>query len=364
MSNEYLPFCPTDTGSNLLSEADYLAAADRVSGNKPGVASSRLNNRAMRQSSAVAAQLMQFITNKNGADALDDGVAARLLAQITGVLTAYAPTVTAYLSGSGTHNLTYLFQIASGSATAGATYTNNSVTFTVVATVASAVLVKMTGPGAPAASGTLTKASGTGDATLSFYSVRAPLYLKVRMVGGGGGGAGGGDNGGGETAGTAGVDTTFGTTLLSAGAGAGGTFGPAGAGGTSSLGTGPLGLALTGGRGSRGAQASTIADILIGGMGGQGAFGGGTSVLNSSGAGAANTGAGGSGGGASCATGGSTSAGSGGGAGGYVDAVITSPLSTYAYAVGTGGAAGTAGTNGGPGAAGGTGMILVEAYYQ
>lgn len=57
-------------------------------------------------------------------------------------------------------------------------------------------------------------------------------------------------------------------------------------------------------------------------------------------------------------------AGGGGSAGGYVDAIITSPSSTYAYAVGAGGSGG-AGLNGAfAGGAGGSGFIEVTEYYQ
>jgi hypothetical protein len=58
--------------------------------------------------------------------------------------------------------------VSSASATVGATYTNNSQTFTVLATIASATTLYMLATGAPGASGTLTKASGTGDATITF----------------------------------------------------------------------------------------------------------------------------------------------------------------------------------------------------
>lgn len=63
---------------------------------------------------------------------------------------------------------TYIFTITSGNATAAATFTNNSQTFTVLETIASGTTLVCSGTGAPAASGTLTKASGTGDATITF----------------------------------------------------------------------------------------------------------------------------------------------------------------------------------------------------
>jgi hypothetical protein len=56
-------------------------------------------------------------------------------------------------------------------------------------------------------------------------------------------------------------------------------------------------------------------------------------------------------------------AGTGGGAGGYVEAIITSPSATYSYAVGAGGAGASAGTNGFAGGNGGSGVIFITAYF-
>jgi hypothetical protein len=46
-----------------------------------------------------------------------------------------------------------------------------------------------------------------------------------------------------------------------------------------------------------------------------------------------------------------------------VDAIISSPLSTYSYVVGAAGGAGTASGSGGNGGAGGSGVILIEEHY-
>ena len=65
------------------------------------------------------------------------------------------------------------FTVSAANATVGATYTNNGQTFTVDATIAGATTLKTTMPTSlrPTASGTLTKASGTGDATITFSAV-------------------------------------------------------------------------------------------------------------------------------------------------------------------------------------------------
>jgi hypothetical protein len=69
--------------------------------------------------------------------------------------------------------------------TAGATYTNNSVTYTVVSAsiTAGSGTVTTTGSGAPLTSGTLTKASGTGDASITFSAFLPTSYWKQLAAG-------------------------------------------------------------------------------------------------------------------------------------------------------------------------------------
>lgn len=82
------------------------------------------------------------------------------------------PNTSTYLFDSllsrGTVSSAYTFTVTSANATLGATYTNNGVTYTVVATIATATTLLLTGSGAPLTSGTLTKATGTGDTTITF----------------------------------------------------------------------------------------------------------------------------------------------------------------------------------------------------
>lgn len=79
-TSNILPFCPTDIATNLLSNPDYLAASDRVSGNKPGVASARLNNKALRQSTAIAAAMSTLAAALQATDITDDTAQATLVA--------------------------------------------------------------------------------------------------------------------------------------------------------------------------------------------------------------------------------------------------------------------------------------------
>lgn len=212
----------------------------------------------------------------------------------------------------------------------------------------------------------------TGSGTLAFSTPTAPTtqvfttgsgtyttpanvrYIKVRMVGGGGGGSGGGTTGSG--AGGNGGNSTFGTALLSCTGGSGASTVTGGGGGASSGGF----FNISGGQGGGSVNSSVEAR---GGSGGISFFGGAPGASRGGTAGstvAANTGSGGGGGGTVVA---SALAGAGGGAGGYLEAFISSPSATYAYAVGATGSAGSAGTSGTAASAGAAGLILVEEFY-
>ena len=205
----------------------------------------------------------------------------------------------------------------------------------------------------------------SGSGTYTLPSSPAPLYIRVEMTAGGGGGAGSGTTGAG-TGGTGG-NTTFGTSLLTANGGSGGaqvagSGGAGGVGGSASISGGAYGIALSGGGGAG------VGNVSEGsGTGGNNPFGGGgAGQAGGSGStstginGASNSGAGGGGAGGN----GTSFPGAGGGSGGYIDAIITSPSSTYAYAIGSAGSAGTAGSAGNAGGSGGNGSITVYEYYQ
>lgn len=194
--------------------------------------------------------------------------------------------------------------------------------------------------------------SGSG----TYTTPAGAKWLEVQMVGGGGGGGGSGTSGGG--AGGNGGNTTFGTSLLTCVGGGGGIWGglgtAGGTGGTATLNSPAKGLAVTGNRGF-GYQSYNNTVAYTGGPLG------GTSPLGSSNltSGSSN-GAGGSGGGCDATAG---LLGTGGASGGYINAIINSPSSSYSYAVGAAGTAGTIGTSGNAGIAGGAGVIIVTAYF-
>ncbi len=205
--------------------------------------------------------------------------------------------------------------------------------------------------------------SGSG----TYTTPAGVAYLRVRMVGGGGGGGGGGATAGN---GTAGGNTTFGSSLLTANGGLGGIYNSAvntSSGGTTTINSPATGFGVTGS--DAGAVSYTNpasgSDGPVGSDGGVSFFGGngrGSGGSGSTGSPAkANTGSGGGGG--IAGNSGAVISGQGGAAGGYIDAIIPAPSATYAYAVGTGGGGGTAGTGGGAGYAGAAGQIIVEEYY-
>lgn len=191
-------------------------------------------------------------------------------------------------------------------------------------------------------------------------------YLRVRMCGSGGSGASSGSASAAD--GSDGNVSTFGSSLLTANGGSKGLKGNSGAasGGSATIASPAYGTAIAGGKGGSGGLIGTTAALTLpGGPGGTNAFGGGAvSGTTGSSAGIANTGAGGSGG--SFGTGGSFTGdtGGGGGAGGYLDAIIPSPSSTYAYAVGASVNGASAGTNGQAGGNSGSGYIEVTEHYQ
>lgn len=205
--------------------------------------------------------------------------------------------------------------------------------------------------------------SGSGTYVLPNPS---PLYLRVITVGGGGGGSGSGPITANPTNGGSAGGTTFGPTLTANG-GAGGVWNSNGGAAGGSCVFIPIEvLAVPGGTGEDGALIATIGFNSDGGVGGSTPLGGGAvgSDATAGRSGRSGTGEGGAGGGTGSGAANEIT-GSGGGAGCYMETIIPNPASTYSYAVGGGGTAGTGnGTGGTNGGAGGSGLIVVEEYYQ
>lgn len=373
-TNDFVPFCNENTGTNLPSQSAYIANPNLPIGNQPGIASSSFNNKPLRQATTIAAVMAQLASDYTGVDMLDNqntadhAIPAALFAAMNAALVRLPESFQEFTS-SGTWNMPYWFFIVSGSATAGATYTNNGVTYTVVGTVASGLKIQMTGNGDPLVAGTLTKSGGTGDTTLTFYAFRKPIEVEVELCGGGGGGGAGSNNGGGSSGGGGGGTTTFGPGSATGG-GKGNNSGAAtggGGGGTPTITTSATVIklrAIDGANGQGATHQSPAGLFAPGGQGGSNPFGGsGMGAYNAAGiAGKANSGAGG-GGGANNA-GANAYGSSGGGAGGYAKFLLLAPASTYTATIGAGGAGETPAAGGYAGAAGADGWIGVRSKFQ
>ncbi|QWA12373.1 hypothetical protein GTU79_06415 [Sodalis ligni] len=84
-TNNFRPFA-AGAGANVTAQADYEALTALVSGFTAGKASSAQVNKALRQSTAIASVLAQFIANTTGDDVLDNGDTATVLNNLSAAL--------------------------------------------------------------------------------------------------------------------------------------------------------------------------------------------------------------------------------------------------------------------------------------
>jgi hypothetical protein len=84
-TNNFKPFA-AGAGANVTAQADYEALTALVSGFTAGKASSAQVNKALRQSTAIASVLAQFIANTTGDDVLDNGDTATVLNNLIAAL--------------------------------------------------------------------------------------------------------------------------------------------------------------------------------------------------------------------------------------------------------------------------------------
>ena len=128
---------------------------------------------------ATPLDLTGFTTASGLASSATAGWSSMYVANVPGLYLDYAAELfITTLTGTPANNLALnvytagvnatKFTVTSANATIGATYTNNGATFTVLSTIAAGTTLYLLGNGAPTASGTLTKATGTGDATITF----------------------------------------------------------------------------------------------------------------------------------------------------------------------------------------------------
>jgi hypothetical protein len=87
VENDFVAFA-IGSGANVESQATYLADPALTNGQQPGLASSALNNKALRQATTIANVIAQFIANQTGQNVLDNGIPATIL---TNLITALVP---------------------------------------------------------------------------------------------------------------------------------------------------------------------------------------------------------------------------------------------------------------------------------
>lgn len=92
-TNEILPFASTNTGTNLLTQAEYLADAQRTTGNQPGIARSKLVNKSLRQASLLAAGLAEFIADYQANNVTDSLTPQNIADYLLAAIQANIPVV-------------------------------------------------------------------------------------------------------------------------------------------------------------------------------------------------------------------------------------------------------------------------------
>lgn len=76
-TNDFLTFA-SNSGANVISQANYLSLAAQATGFQSGIAQSAQLNKVWRQSSIISAMIAQFICDKSGQSAIDDGTITTL----------------------------------------------------------------------------------------------------------------------------------------------------------------------------------------------------------------------------------------------------------------------------------------------
>lgn len=163
-TNDFLPFCPTDTGTNLETQIAYAADIQRTTGNQPGIASSKLVNKALRQAAWIASQFAQYVVNVSGQSLLDDQNSTNALAAIAAALTSGVNVVSktsAYtaamkdfvIMSSASWSLTLPDASAAGAKGLTITLEHNGTSLTQVYTILTTSSQTLNGPGGTVASG-------------------------------------------------------------------------------------------------------------------------------------------------------------------------------------------------------------------
>lgn len=111
-TNEFYEFA-TSSAAYVETLPDYVADVERTAGQQSGVARAELNNRALRQGSAMAAAIGSFMSAQ-GYDALDDGDTATRAADFAAAVAALIqPDITAAVTAAQINVLQKVFPVGS-----------------------------------------------------------------------------------------------------------------------------------------------------------------------------------------------------------------------------------------------------------
>lgn len=111
-TNQFYEFA-TSSAAYVETLPDYIADVERTAGQQSGVARAELNNRALRQGSAMAAAIGSFMTAQ-GYDALDDGDTATRAADFAAAVAALIqPNITAAVNAAKINVLQTVFPVGS-----------------------------------------------------------------------------------------------------------------------------------------------------------------------------------------------------------------------------------------------------------
>ena len=111
-TNDFYEFA-TSSAAYVESLPDYLADVERTAGQQSGIARAELNNRALRQGSAMAAAIGSFMTAQ-GYDALDDGDTAQRASDFAAAVAALIqPSIASAVNAAKTDVLQRVFPVGS-----------------------------------------------------------------------------------------------------------------------------------------------------------------------------------------------------------------------------------------------------------
>lgn len=111
-TNQFYEFA-TSSAAYVETLPDYITDVERIAGQQSGVARAELNNRALRQGSAMAAAIGSFMSAQ-GYDALDDGDTATRAADFAAAVAALIqPNITAAVTAAAINVLQKVFPVGS-----------------------------------------------------------------------------------------------------------------------------------------------------------------------------------------------------------------------------------------------------------